>query len=121
MCGESGTSGSVRDTAQWSGSAFTHPAWTRQTASVKKESRHPPKFFLPFDRPIPHRQPIPLQVHLVTQQPIHLLQLEASLLLGLAESAPQLVDLRFEGRLFGRDRGAEGVQGFELVEVDEGD
>ena len=87
----------------------------------QEASRHSPKFLLPLDRPVPHRQPIPLQVHLVTQQPIHLLQLDASFILGLAERAPQLVDLGFEVRLFGRDRGAEGVQGFELVEVDEGD
>lgn len=43
------------------------------------------------------------------------------LVLGCAESGPQTIDLRFEGDLFGRDRRAEGMQGFEPVQVDEVD
>lgn len=78
-------------------------------ANGERRAAHLPKFLLPLDRPIPHRQPIPLQVHLVAQQPIHLLQLDASLVFCLAERALELIDLGFEGRLFGRDRGAEGV------------
>lgn len=94
---------------------------TASTKQAEKGRAHSPEFLLPLDRPISDRQPIPLQIHLLTQQPIHLLELKTSLILCLAESAPESVDLSFEGRLFGRDRGAEGVQGFELVEVDEGD